>query len=112
VIADPRVALPSSPACPSGDGRPLDAAGHARRRAPAAAMTLLAGGLLARLVALGIAALGDRRERREPVHGVRLTVAGALFRRRVLGGATGDGHGAVNKVVELGTYAALAAAWA
>jgi hypothetical protein len=30
----------------------------------------------------------------------------------VLGGATVNGHGAVNKVVELGTYAALAAAWA
>jgi adenosylcobinamide-GDP ribazoletransferase len=63
----------------------------------AAAVTLLAGGVVAGLVALGVAAL--------------LTLAGALFCRRVLGGATGDGFGAVNKVVELGTYAALAAAW-
>jgi adenosylcobinamide-GDP ribazoletransferase len=30
---------------------------------------------------------------------------------RVLGGVSGDTFGAVNKLVELSTYAALAAAW-
>jgi adenosylcobinamide-GDP ribazoletransferase len=63
----------------------------------AAAVTILAAGAGAGLIALGVAAV--------------LTLAGALFCRRVLGGATGDGYGAVTKVVELGTYAALAAAW-
>jgi adenosylcobinamide-GDP ribazoletransferase len=41
-----------------------------------------------------------------------LTVLGAACARRTLGGVTGDTFGAVAKVVELGSYAALTAAWA
>jgi len=64
----------------------------------AAAVVLVAGGLVAGGAALAVAA-------------VLTALGGAYFRAR-LGGVTGDTFGAVNKVVELGTYAALAAAWA
>lgn len=64
----------------------------------AAAVVLLAGGLVAGAVALAVA--------------VGLTGLGGSYFRARLGGVTGDTFGAVNKVVELGTYAALAAVWA
>ncbi len=66
--------------------------------AVAAAVVLLAGGWVAGLVALGVAVL--------------VTGAGGTYFRARLGGVTGDTFGAVNKVVELATYAALAAVWA
>ncbi len=64
----------------------------------AAAVALLAGGPVAGGVALAVALV--------------LTGAGGTYFRARLGGVTGDTLGAVNKVVELGTYAALAAVWA
>ena len=63
----------------------------------AAGVALLAGGLVAGAIALATAAV--------------LTALGGTYFRVRLGGVTGDTFGAVNKVVELGTYAALAAAW-
>lgn len=42
---------------------------------------------------------------------VAVTVAGGLGLARVLGGVTGDSYGAVNKLVELATYGAVAALW-
>ena len=63
----------------------------------AAGLTLLTGGLVAGAIALATA--------------VALTGLGGTYFRARLGGVTGDTFGAVNKVVELGTYAALAAAW-
>ena len=88
-----------APARPDGSGALLRASPLATLAAGAfaVAVTLLAAGVGAGLIALGVAAL--------------LTLGGALFCRRILGGSTGDGYGAVTKVVELGTYAALAAAW-
>jgi adenosylcobinamide-GDP ribazoletransferase len=64
----------------------------------AAGVALLAGGLVAGLAALAVAMV--------------LTGLGGTYFRARLGGVTGDTFGAVNKVVELGTYAALAAVWA
>jgi adenosylcobinamide-GDP ribazoletransferase len=42
---------------------------------------------------------------------VALTASGGLLARHVLGGTTGDTLGAVAKLVEVGTYAALVATW-
>jgi len=61
-------------------------------------LVLALGGLAPGAVALGVA--------------VALTVLGGAFFARVLGGVSGDTFGAVNKIVELGTYAALGAMWA
>jgi adenosylcobinamide-GDP ribazoletransferase len=63
-----------------------------------AAIVLLVAGLVPGLVALAVATLVT-------------AVAGGLM-ARVLGGVTGDTFGAVNKLVEVTTYAALAAVWA
>jgi adenosylcobinamide-GDP ribazoletransferase len=91
------LALPS--ARPEGSGalvRPTTPA-VAAGSAVALATALLAGGLEAGAIAAGVA--------------VALTAAGAAIALRTLGGVTGDTFGAVAKLVELGTYAALAAAW-
>lgn len=64
----------------------------------AVATALVAGGLAAGTVALGVA--------------VAMTAAGAWVSVRGLGGVSGDTFGAVNKLVELAAYAALAAMWA
>jgi adenosylcobinamide-GDP ribazoletransferase len=64
----------------------------------ALATALLAGGLVAGAIAAGTACA--------------LTALGATAAHRALGGVTGDTFGAVAKVVELGSYAALVAAWA
>ncbi len=61
-------------------------------------VALLAGGLVAGAIAVASALV--------------LTGLGGTYFRARLGGVTGDTFGAVNKVVELGTYAALAAVWA
>jgi len=93
-------ALALPPARPEGSGalvrptRPAVGAGSAI----ALATALLAGGLRPGAIAAGVACL--------------LTVVGAICARRTFGGVTGDTFGAVAKVVELGSYAALAAAWA
>jgi adenosylcobinamide-GDP ribazoletransferase len=93
-------ALALPPARPEGSGalvrptKPAVAAGSAI----ALATALLAGGLRPGAIAAGVACA--------------LTVAGAIGARRTLGGVTGDTFGAVAKLVELGSYAALAAAWA
>jgi adenosylcobinamide-GDP ribazoletransferase len=64
----------------------------------ALATALLAGGLEAGAIAAGLACA--------------LTAIGAAVALRTLGGVTGDTFGATAKIVELGAYAALAAAWA
>jgi adenosylcobinamide-GDP ribazoletransferase len=64
----------------------------------AVGVALLAGGLVAGAIAVATALV--------------LTGLGGTYFRARLGGVTGDTFGAVNKVVELGTYAALAAVWA
>ena len=64
----------------------------------AVATALVAGGLVAGAVALGVA--------------VAVTAAGAWVVVRGFGGVSGDTFGAVNKLVELAAYAALAAVWA
>ncbi len=64
----------------------------------AVGVALLAGGLVAGAIAVASALV--------------LTGLGGTYFRARLGGVTGDTFGAVNKVVELGTYAALAAVWA
>jgi adenosylcobinamide-GDP ribazoletransferase len=92
-------ALALPPARPEGSGalvRPTTPA-VAVGSAIALATALLAGGLRPGAVAAGIACA--------------LTVLGAIAARRTLGGVTGDTFGAVAKLVELGGYAALAAAW-
>jgi adenosylcobinamide-GDP ribazoletransferase len=92
-------ALALPPARPEGSGalvrpaRPAVAAGSA----VALATALLAGGLRPGAIAAGIACA--------------LTVLGAICAWRTLGGVTGDTFGAVAKLVEVGSYAALAAAW-
>lgn len=63
----------------------------------AVAVALAAGRPGAGAIAFGIA--------------VVLTAAAGLLFRRTLGGVSGDTFGAATKVVELGCYAALAAAW-
>lgn len=91
-------ALPA--ARPEGSGallRPTSTAVGAGS-AIAVATALLAGGLQAGAIAAGVA--------------VAVTVACGLAARHVLGGVTGDTFGATAKLVELASYAALAAAWA
>jgi adenosylcobinamide-GDP ribazoletransferase len=66
--------------------------------AVALATALVAGGPGAGAVAFGVA--------------VVVTGVAATGMARVLGGATGDTYGAVNKLVELSSYAALVAFWA
>lgn len=61
------------------------------------ALVLLVAGPGAGALAVGVAAL--------------LTALGGLYFRRRLGGVSGDTFGAVNKVVELATYATLGAAF-
>ena len=92
------LALPA--ARPEGSGalvRPTPAA-VAAGSAVALATALLAGGLEAGAIAAAVACA--------------LTAIGAAVAGRTLGGVTGDTFGATAKVVELGAYAALAAAWA
>jgi adenosylcobinamide-GDP ribazoletransferase len=88
------------PATPESSGGLVRASAPAvvAGTALAVAVTLLAGGLVAGGVALAVA--------------LALTALGGTYFRVRLGGVTGDTFGAVNKVVELGTYAALAAVWA
>ena len=96
--------LPQALALPSA--RPEGSGALVRPTVPAVAggsaialvTALLAGGLRPGAVAAGVACA--------------LTVLGAACARRTLGGVTGDTFGAVAKVVELGSYAALTAAWA
>ncbi len=64
----------------------------------AAAVALAAGGLVAGAVALGVAVL--------------VTAGASALLARAFGGVTGDSYGAVNKLVEMSTYLALAAVWA
>ncbi len=64
----------------------------------AAVVALLAGGLVAGAVALGVAVL--------------VTAGAGALLARAFGGVTGDSYGAVNKLVELSAYLALAAVWA
>lgn len=64
----------------------------------ALAVAMLAGGVGPGALAFGVAAV--------------LTAGGGALFVQALGGITGDTLGAINKVVELATYAALAAAWA
>jgi adenosylcobinamide-GDP ribazoletransferase len=93
-------ALKLPPARPEGSGalvRPTRLA-VAAGSAIALATALLAGGLRPGAIAAGVACA--------------LTVLGAIGALRTLGGTTGDTFGAVAKLVELGSYAALAAAWA
>jgi len=66
--------------------------------AVAVATALVAGGTRPGAIALATA--------------VAITALGAIAAVRALGGVSGDTFGAVAKVVELGSYAALAAAWA
>jgi len=61
------------------------------------AVLLGLGGLVGGATALGVAVI--------------IGLASALGLRRVLGGATGDTFGAVNKITEVATYAALVAVW-
>jgi adenosylcobinamide-GDP ribazoletransferase len=63
----------------------------------AVATALVAGGLVAGAIAFGVACL--------------VTAVAATGMARALGGATGDTFGAVNKLVELASYAALVAVW-
>lgn len=88
--------LPS--ATPGGSGSLLHASAPVVLGATAftIAVALLVAGPGPGALALGVAAL--------------LTAAGGAFFRRALGGVTGDTYGAVNKVVELATYATLGAA--
>ena len=91
------VALP--PAHPDGAGalvRP-SAAATAAGTAIAIATALVAGGLGPGAIAAATAAA--------------VTAVGAMAALRVLGGVSGDTFGAVAKLVELASYAALAAAW-
>jgi len=89
-----------TPARPDGKGTLLRATPAVTVAASAysAAIVVACGGVGPGAVALAVAVI--------------VTLAGAAVLRRKLGGATGDGFGAVNKLVELATYAALAAAWA
>jgi adenosylcobinamide-GDP ribazoletransferase len=66
--------------------------------AVAVTTALVAGGARPGAIALAIA--------------VAITALGAVSAVRTLGGVSGDTFGAVAKLVELGSYAALAAAWA
>jgi adenosylcobinamide-GDP ribazoletransferase len=93
------LALTLPPARSDGAGallRPSPAA-VAAGSAIALATALAAGGLEAGAIAAGTAC-------------VVTALAGAVA-RRTLGGATGDVFGAAAKLVELASYAALAAAW-
>jgi adenosylcobinamide-GDP ribazoletransferase len=93
-------ALALPPARPDGAGalvRPTRA-GVAVASAIAFTTALLTGGLLAGAIAVATACA--------------VTALGATVALRTLGGVTGDTFGATNKVVELASYAALAAAWA
>jgi adenosylcobinamide-GDP ribazoletransferase len=64
----------------------------------AAVATLAVAGPTAGAAAIGVALAG--------------TTLGAWIAMRALGGVSGDTYGAVNKLVELAVYAALAAMWA
>jgi adenosylcobinamide-GDP ribazoletransferase len=89
--------LPAARAEGSGALVRATPAGLVAATAFAAAVALLTGGFGPGLLALAVAAA---------------TTAGAgLAMARALGGVTGDTFGAVNKLVELGVYATLAAAW-
>ncbi len=93
-------ALAVPPARADGAGpllRPTGAA-VAAGSAIALATALVAGGAGPGAIAAGVACI--------------VTALGAVATVRTLGGATGDTFGAVAKLVELGAYAALAAAWA
>jgi adenosylcobinamide-GDP ribazoletransferase len=63
----------------------------------AVATALLAGGVVGGAIAMAVACAG--------------TIGGGWAALRVLGGVSGDTFGAVNKVVEIAAYLALAAAW-
>jgi adenosylcobinamide-GDP ribazoletransferase len=92
-------ALALPPAHPDGSGalvRP-SAIAVAAGTASAIATALAAGGLAPGAIAVATAAA--------------VTVLGATAALRVLGGVSGDTFGAVAKLVELASYAALAAAW-
>jgi adenosylcobinamide-GDP ribazoletransferase len=94
------LALAIAPARADGSGalvRPTGAA-VAVGSAIALATALLAGGAVPGAIAAGVACA--------------VTALGAATTVRTLGGVTGDTFGATNKLVELATYAALAAAWA
>lgn len=84
---------------PDGSGAlvRVGAAGLGAGSCVAVATALLAGGPGAGAIALGVACA--------------VTAVGGWAALRVLGGVSGDTFGAVNKLVELSTYAALAAAW-
>ncbi|WP_372789223.1 adenosylcobinamide-GDP ribazoletransferase [Paraconexibacter sp.] len=88
------------PARPDGSGTLV----RVRRRglvvptAFSAAVALTVAGVGPGLLALGTAIL--------------LTAGLSTLLARTFGGVTGDAFGAVNKLVELGTYAVLSAAWA
>jgi cobalamin synthase len=87
-------AAPSSPTL----GSPWPFSPHGRASFIAVATALLAGGLLMGAIALAVACIG--------------TLRGGWAALRVLGGVSGDTFGAVNKLVEIAAYLALAAAWA
>lgn len=92
------LALPR--AHPDGSGALLRAspAATAAATAFALAVALVAGRPGAGAVAFGVA--------------VALTAGAGVLFRRALGGVSGDTFGALTKVVELASYAALAAMWA
>jgi adenosylcobinamide-GDP ribazoletransferase len=94
------LALVLPPARPEGSGALVRTGpvGLAVGTFIAVATALLAGGLLVGAIALAVACVG--------------TLVGGWVTLRVLGGVSGDTFGAVNKLVEIAAYLALAAAWA
>lgn len=92
------LALPA--AAPGGAGALVRASVSAAVVATvfAAGVAIAAGGVVAGAVALGVACAA--------------TALGGLIAMRTLGGVSGDVFGAVNKLVEVGAYAALVAVWA
>ena len=92
------LALPA--ARPGGSGAlvRVGPAGLAAGTCFAVATALVAGGVVAGALALGVACAA--------------TVAGGWWALRVLGGVSGDTFGAVNKLVEVAAYLTLAAIWA
>jgi adenosylcobinamide-GDP ribazoletransferase len=91
------LALPA--ARPGGSGAlvRVGPAGLAVGTSVAVGTALAAGGLVPGIVALAVACA--------------VTVLGGWASLRVLGGVSGDTFGAVNKLVEIAAYLALAAAW-
>jgi len=88
------------PARTGGSGALVKATplGTAAATVLAATVAVLAGGVVGGAFALGVAVL--------------VTLGAGALLGRAFGGVTGDSYGAVNKLVEVATYLALAAIWA